>query len=436
LARRPYAHGGADAAASHTRWRRARFGWIGFWLDKRDCRLELQLCTNTISDGASTCADKTQALNTALGGRARRRVGRVQAVWRTLRAQPGASLGEEGGAIGLAVRVRIAEGRSEGRLSVLFLMVLHPDAALSGGATWPVEKHALLPSTWFLLVTVLTRPQIRTLLIDCLVMTNLFYPSFAMFLDRHFGAASTVAQPARAPSAATSNGPGTCGDAPAQCTPCWWVNGGLVETFYPHPPPLLPNVEWGPWWAAKSGAAAGDAQWVPAPVGGSCSDASVELMRVAWADVGDVLDADHHTAWTPRDDQIVAAVRSLAEGWEGDSDAEAARCVRHLVDAGAGIARPEGLCYLLAPRDAARIPGSTDLADLWTRRDEQEMYRGIIVPFHKPANHTAFERAWARRTAEALAPLGAEVFTETYAGGKQVECSTPVSVSGKTLAID
>jgi hypothetical protein len=276
-------------------------------------------------------------------------------------------------------------------------------------------------------------PQIRTLLIDCLVMTNLFYPSFAMFLDRHWGNThSSGVQQARAPSAAPSNGAGTCGEEPSRCTPCWLFNGGVGETFFPAPPPLVPNVEWGPWWAAEGGAGAGDAQWVPAPVGGSCSDASVELLRVAWADVGDVLDAEHDADWTPRDDQIVAAVRSLAEDWDSEIDSsESARCVRHLVDRD-GAARADGPCYVIAPRDAERIPGSTGLTQLWGRGSQatQQMYRGVIVPFHRPTNYTSFEAAWTRRIAQAMGQYGAEVFTETYAGGMSIECSTLVSVSG------
>lgn len=227
-----------------------------------------------------------------------------------------------------------------------------------------------------------------------------------------------------------------CGEEPARCTPCWLFSGGLGETFYPPPPPLLPNVEWGPWWAAKGGSAAGEAQWVPAPVGGSCSDASVELVRVAWADVGDVLDAEHEAEWTVRDDQIVSAVRSLAEHWDSDVDGSgAASCVRHLVDRG-GVARSDGPCYLIAPRDAARVSGSTDLAELWghSSPQQEQMYRGLIVPFHRPKNYTAFESAWAHQLAEVLAPLGAEVFSETYAGGKTVQCSTVVSVGGLIIS--
>lgn len=280
-------------------------------------------------------------------------------------------------------------------------------------------------------------PQIRTLLIDCLVMTNLFYPSFAMFVERHFTNANHGVQQARAPGAAPIYGSGSCGEEPVHCTPCWLFSGGLGETFYPPPPPLLPNVEWGPWWAAEGGPAAGDAQWVPAPAGQSCSDASVELVRVAWADVGDVLDAEHEAEWTTRDDQVVSAVRSLAEGWDNDvGGSEAARCVRHLVNRD-GVARPDGACYLISPHDAARVPGSTDLQALWGRSrtspspPQEQIYRGLIVPFHKPKNSTAFESAWTHKLAQVMAPFGAEVFSETYAGGKTVPCSTVVSVSSK-----
>lgn len=243
-----------------------------------------------------------------------------------------------------------------------------------------------------------------------------------MFLERRFD--QPVAGPALAPV------PGDAESIAKSRGALSFFTTPLSQTFFPPPPPLLPNVEWGPWWASEAGA---DASWVPVSTAGPSSDLSVELLRVAWADVGDVLDGEHDMEWTPRDDQIVAAVRSLAEGWEKDGPA-GARCVRHLADHD-GVAVPAGPCYLLTPHESS-IPGTTALSELWYPTDgdsavtSQEVYHGLIVPFHKPSNSSAFASAWRSSLADALAPLGAEVFTETYTGGKNVQCSTLVSVSG------
>lgn len=265
--------------------------------------------------------------------------------------------------------------------------------------------------------------QIRTLIIDCLVMTNLFYPSFAMFLERRFE------QPSTGPALATA--PGDHQTIAKARGALAFFTTPLSETFFPPPPPLLPNVEWGPWWASEAGA---DAAWVPVSKAGTSSDATVQLQRVAWADVGDVLDAEHDADWTPRDDQIVSAVRALAEAWDVASpEGAGARCVRHLVDRN-GEAVASGPCYFISPRSADPIAGgSMPLSDLWNdssgSETSQKVYRGLMVPFHKPANVSAFQATWTARIAEVLAPLGAEVFTETYAGGKDVESTTLVSVS-------
>lgn len=246
-----------------------------------------------------------------------------------------------------------------------------------------------------------------------------------MFLERQFNNTGTGL--ARAPAAALRQGPapGACGNEPTKCTPCWLFSGGLRDSFYPPPPPLIPNVEWGPWWAAESGATA---KWVPV-AGRSGSDTSVELLRVAWTDVGDVLDAEHDTDWTPRDDEIISAVKTLADEWGRRTGQDAARCVRRLVSR-EGATVPDGPCYLISPNNSERIPGATNLDALWgfEGNEVQQMYRGLIIPFHKPANQSAFEAAWTEQLARVVAPNGAEVFTETYAGGKHVQCETLVTV--------
>lgn len=143
-------------------------------------------------------------------------------------------------------------------------------------------------------------------------------------------------------------------------------------------------------------------------------------MRVAWADVGDVLDGEPEAAgWAPRDDQIVAAVHTLAESY-GD------RCVRRLVNRN-GLAAPAGPCYLIS---SDQLPETLPINKLWDASQEatQHLYRTIAVPFHASSNHSAFESEWSRRLADTMAPLGVEVFTETYMRGADIQASTLVSV--------
>ncbi|CAK9781221.1 hypothetical protein CC85DRAFT_331531 [Cutaneotrichosporon oleaginosum] len=255
------------------------------------------------------------------------------------------------------------------------------------------------------------RNQVRTLLIDCIVMTTLFYPTFSAFLERQFDDAA--AGPARAPA------PGTIG---ASRSPLAIFSTPLGETFFPDPPPLLPNVPWGPWWASDPRS---DTAWVAAtgPAPSPEGRIDVDLLRVAWADVGHVLDGVERAPWGQRDDEIAAAIRSIAEdAWDG------AACVRHLVDVN-GTASAVGPCYLLAP-DAVFIEGATPMSALWNLTEsEDQVYRGVAVPFHVSRTRSSFEAEWSARLAKALKPLGAEVFTETYPTGSNVADSALIAYS-------
>lgn len=248
-------------------------------------------------------------------------------------------------------------------------------------------------------------------------MTNLFYPSFAAFLERQFDAAN--ASPARAPSPGSTSGA-------ASKSPLAIFNTPLGETFFPDPPPLLPNVPWGPWWANDPRS---DTAWVPvtpsssAPAGGE-GRIDVDLLRVAWADVGHVLDGVERAPWGQRDNQMAAAIRSLAE-----EELDGTSCVRHLIDVN-GTAAATGPCYLLAP-DGVFLEGATHMSGLWNLPESSDhVYRGVAVPFHTSANRVAFESDWSARLAQTLKPLGAEVFTETYTKGSNLADTTLVSVSG------
>lgn len=239
-------------------------------------------------------------------------------------------------------------------------------------------------------------------------MTNLFYPSFAAFLERRFDHAAARTSRAAAPG------------VPVPTSPIALITTPLSQSFFPAPPPLLPNVEWGPWWSSDP---TSDAPWLSVRSGASGDPRpDIDVLRVAWADVSGVLDGQPLVAgWEPRDDQMVSAVRTLAESY-GD------QCVRHLLSRD-GVASPSGSCYLITED---RVPGALSLQDLWNTEDEETekpLYRTIAVPFHAPSNRSAFEADWTRRLGDIVKPLGVEVFTETYTLGTEVEATTLVSVS-------
>ncbi|TXT09040.1 hypothetical protein VHUM_02514 [Vanrija humicola] len=242
------------------------------------------------------------------------------------------------------------------------------------------------------------RNQIRTLLIDCLVMTTLFYPSFAAFLEKHLDSSALGRAPA----------PGV---RPVRNAPFGLFSTPVREIFLSPPPPLLPTVEWGPWWAAGD-PGSHDAAWASVRKGGAATaeaDGEIDVLRVVWADVGVVLDGETLPDWELRDEHIVAQVRSLAEAWH-----DGARCVRHLIPMDGGV-ESAGPCYLLVP-GLTGVPGSTPLSALWeTFGEAGDDENGVAVPFHvSSGNRTAFEEAFSAQLAEAVKPFGAELFTETY----------------------
>lgn len=226
-------------------------------------------------------------------------------------------------------------------------------------------------------------------------MTTLFYPSIAAFIERGFDAPSShPASPIPSSNAASTS----------------WRP--IQDAFYPDPPPLLPNVDWGPWWAPE-----GDRAWVAAQCssGSPSSTPEIDVLRIAWADVGEVLDGEVGESVS-----LLKQLRKLADEWE-----DGARCVRHLVPH-KGEVKEDGSCYIISPDGAE---GTTPHAALWgSSEDYNLIYRTVAVPFHVQGDRQIFEDKWNAKLAQALAPLGAEVFTESWPRGAG-NSTTLVSVS-------
>ncbi|KAL7419633.1 hypothetical protein Q5752_005546 [Cryptotrichosporon argae] len=219
------------------------------------------------------------------------------------------------------------------------------------------------------------RNQVRTLLIDCIVMTNLFYPSLALYLQKRFPSTSTATTRRRGYDLSFLSRP-------------------LSETFFPRPSPLLPNLEWGGWWARDTGQ--DDVTWVATPAA-EASGGGEELLwaRAGWADVRDILERTRGP-WSERDRRLVEQVVAIAEGWPGPGE-----CVRHWEGREDGAAQQDGRCYVVSPDNT---DGALPLASLSGIEATDSVYRSLAIPFQiSPDLQTDFQTSWQERLSKVAA---------------------------------
>lgn len=162
----------------------------------------------------------------------------------------------------------------------------------------------------------------------------------------------------------------------------------------------------------------------------------VRIMRVGWADVGDVLDrevAAEHRAWAERDHILLRMVRDMAEGWERDHPATGASCIRELLPTPRPGHEAEltGLCQIISPHPGPESDHITPLTDLSTSSEPPangsealdsvpvgwapkagNVYHSVAALFRVPrSSGLAFEDSWE----ETLDDLAKEVQGEVYA---------------------
>lgn len=295
-------------------------------------------------------------------------------------------------------------------------------------------------------------PQIRTLIIDCLVMTNLFYPALTVYLQKRTDPLPSPAASAyrqhRSPPKKWKEGH----DPMAVLTSPW------LDSLFPYPPPLIPRLGWAGWWARDSesdlGIRSGWSGSAVKPKGRNPAwEEDVALMRIAWTDVGGVLDTVEEgkaRVWMDRDQVVVDRVRLMAEEWQQRYPESGEHCIRHLSSPSGG---DSGSCYILAPD---HIPQTTLLTDLliddiyahtlglsntstgWGS-DRKGIYRSVAVPFRIPKNGTdELVERWISAAEEVADRAGGgETFIEAEAllrDKRDWVAEWHVTVSGRRLS--
>ncbi|KAK8861558.1 hypothetical protein IAR55_002380 [Kwoniella newhampshirensis] len=287
------------------------------------------------------------------------------------------------------------------------------------------------------------RNQIRTLLIDCLVMTNLFYPSLALYLQKRF-------PPLRPPSQPTHNSHrtpfyGQTGHSRRYQKehPLSLLSTPILDSFFPYPPPLLPRLTWAGWWGRDTGQL-DEEGWTVTRVPldekyeeshpGLEEDEEIQIMRIAWADVEDVLDRDVEAgerAWDERDHVLLRLVSEMAEDWEQQYPSSRQRCVRRLeATSAASNVSPTGPCYILSPTNTTQdavslvpLPSMSlpdrnsllfsDQINTASFANAGNIYHSFAFLFRIPRNTTTdFENAWQNRLADVARTVKGEAFGE------------------------
>ncbi|WWC87874.1 uncharacterized protein L201_002772 [Kwoniella dendrophila CBS 6074] len=288
------------------------------------------------------------------------------------------------------------------------------------------------------------RNQIRTLLIDCLVMTNLFYPSLALYMQKQY-------PPPRPPSPPShpihkiplqgEAGPSNYWQA-QQEHPLSLLNTPVLDSFFPYPPPLLPRLSWAGWWYRDT------AQYDRDDIGWGLSralpenvqnqvlpDEEIRIMRVAWADVEDVLDRDVHDEerpWEERDRLLFSLVKQVAEEWEEIYGYRGQACIRQMRVHNAESKNP---CYVLSPNkdpqkyDFSQVAlselafSSSITSSPSTQTDDSQLdqisntgnfYHSFGTIFRLPKNSTNdFDLQWQQSIQQVAKKLDGELFLES-----------------------
>ncbi|OCF44969.1 hypothetical protein I317_01251 [Kwoniella heveanensis CBS 569] len=284
------------------------------------------------------------------------------------------------------------------------------------------------------------RNQIRTLLIDCLVMTNLFYPSLALYLQKKFPPLHPPSPPGHMAHRIHIHGHSGPSRVDEREHPLSLLSTPVLDSFFPYPPPLLPRLNWAGWWGRDTGQYEpegwGLSRALPQDGQGEWNEQKeVRVMRVGWADVEDILDRDGDAgerSWEQRDYLLLRLVRDVAEEWETRYRSHGERCVRRPDKSQATTIASTGPCYILSPdQDLAtadvsitpihdlstqsHLRNSTELRDSpfnWLSNDGH-IYHSTAVLFHVPRNITSdFENRWCQAMTDISKRVEGEVFIE------------------------
>ncbi|WVN85733.1 uncharacterized protein L203_100884 [Cryptococcus depauperatus CBS 7841] len=316
------------------------------------------------------------------------------------------------------------------------------------------------------------RNQIRTLLIDCLVMTNLLYPSLALYLQKNFSSHPSSSATYNT-NHVTIQGQSGLFKYPGAGNP---LSLFTLDSLFSSPPPLLPRLTWAGWWERDIQEWKDEGWTVARSLPHDAEemlrkDDIVWLMRIGWADVADVLDHDveaDERGWEIRDEQLLDLIRNMSEQWEVSNPSSGQGCVRYpqvpYLNSQDKVESEPSLppCYILSPLadglysnvSVIPIPSltrvnhkssmSTEDVHLGWSPNTGNIYHTFAIPFHVPRNNSAqFEQEWKSALKDAAKQVQGEVFTEARGpksgGGDQtgdwfVSYSSPVTpASQQTL---
>lgn len=265
--------------------------------------------------------------------------------------------------------------------------------------------------------------QIRTLLIDCLVMTNLFYPALSTYLQRRFPPLHPPSTPSHETHRDSYLGSpmahSACRHRRKKEHPLSLLSTPVLDSFFPYPPPLLPRLDWGGWWTDT-----GQDEWTGPRVRTTGDEEEVRLVRIGWADVGEVLDREDERedyAWTERDYGILDLVRHAVESWSEQNGHNGETCIRQLREVTDNV-QPAGDCYLFSHAEVAGLTSTSSLfshncshhAELTYDNDDGRVYRSVAALFRLPSasSRDSFAERWAGALEGIAKRVDAEVFVE------------------------
>lgn len=140
-------------------------------------------------------------------------------------------------------------------------------------------------------------------------------------------------------------------------------------------------------------------------------DEEVRVMRIAWADVGDVVDGPERPeekVWVERDHTILSVLRNMAEGWEKTAGPGQA-CVRE----------GGGDCVLFSTDEVDDEPVKHIQMPPQRLKKTDDIYRGVVIPFRIAGGAMLdFERRWAAEMAALSGKAQGEVYEESRMTGR------------------
>lgn len=268
-------------------------------------------------------------------------------------------------------------------------------------------------------------------------MTNLFYPSLALYLPKRF--------PPPSPHAVQdAHWPPLDNDvtSPYRTNVDHPLSFSTLGRLFPSAPPLLPRLTWAGWWGSGTREREDDGWTATRAIPGAKEigegqNDQVWVMRIGWADVEDVLDRhieDGERKWEERDHHLLKLVQNVAENWERQIPSNRQRCVRQLKSStsvrGDGVDSEPPPCYVLTPSPDAfdsaipismsgffhfdhGVSASPDSVPLGRSPNPDNIYHTFAALFHVPQNSTsAFEQRWQSAMSDVAKEVEGEVFVE------------------------